>query len=235
MFRRIILILTAASIAFCACGCGSGRLLFETSADGFDFAVYGSEDGVHKVTVSKDGKKLQDLLFSARRQGQPYQDGDDQNFGLFLTDADLDGNLDVIVQTSRTAGSEKYIFYFGTNKDKFEKHEELSSATAPRFGDGSGKIYVEERKIDVFSEKTEHDPAMYTEYRTLKIYSRGETGVVLSGGEGTVYYSEEDIYCLVTYVTDENEPGTLIPDEEKWLDPSKYEALGYELFPPYGD
>ena len=238
MPRRAISIILATVLCGCilcaGAGCGgSGRFLYSTSADGLDFAVYGSEDGVHRVAVSKDGSKTADLIFSARRQGPYFSADDGLDYGLTVADVDLDGNVDLVAQTSRTESAEKFIFYFGKGGGEFEKNEFLSSKKSPTFNDGTGQISFREDEILLYFEETEYNPAVYTEKHITYRYGRVDGKIALTGADGVIFYSDQDIYCIASYLPDADDESGMTAVSEKWVYPEKIESYGIEPFPPY--
>ena len=232
IFQGVLSLTVLLILPFILFGCAGGRFLFETEESGLIFKAYGSEDGIHTVEVFDGGKKTQTLEFAARRSGQPFSEDDGLSYGLTLGDFDLDGNVDVAVMTRRDAGSERYIFYFGLGGGKFEKEERLSEVNSPVFGDGSGRVSFSERSVLLYLEKTDRNPAVYEEKRITYHYGRTGDGIGPLGAEGVIYYSEQDIYCIVTYVPDPDSENGLAPDEEKWVYPEKIASYGIDPFPP---
>ncbi len=219
-------------VPFCSCGT-DGQLLCTVSSGGREYAAYGSIRGITGVKVTENGDPVAMIRTGKRSDGEPYSDGDGLNYGLTVTDVDLDGYDDVVIQTCRESGNETYRFFFGDGK-KYTAGTKFDSFAGAVFGLGDGLVgYTYEKTV--WYVRSESNPDVYEHSRTTEWWTRTAEGQIIpSRGESLVYYSDQDIYCLAL-LTYDPETKQLVPDSERWLSSEELAGLGLTPFEPITD
>ncbi|MCQ2427919.1 MAG: hypothetical protein MJ137_05905 [Clostridia bacterium] len=221
----------AALYAVSAAGCASGRVISKTAEEGLVISASYRDDGISGISVTADGKETFSRKISQASGNRPYTDNDGLDYGLYVGDIDLDGFTDIAVCVSRRDGAEKYAFYFGDGIGGFTELKQLSKLKSPVFGKGDGKISSYSEITEYESRGIPGQPDIYTECHMTEYWGRnGEGKAVKLGASSLTFYSEEDIYCLATYVPDPEKPSELTEDTEIWIHPSVLGDYGLTPF-----
>lgn len=251
-FALVAVLICVFSFLWGLCSCSNGgNMLKEIQKDGVTYRLYGYDTGVRRVTVTgNEGNALCTVNVDVNMNGgEPYaSDGSDGlDFGFMLTDIDLDGDDDIVITTCRVKNKEKYCFFMNDGKFVFTEVSALSALPSPVFGDGSGKVSISYHRLNYEIEPTPGNPPNYVETEKKVSFGWDKEGKLHGmSGEALIYYSENDVYCLVTYVRDkesgekENVSVTdiagaekeLITDTETWIEPNRLAEYGYERFKP---
>ncbi|MBQ7592259.1 MAG: hypothetical protein IJU46_07045 [Clostridia bacterium] len=229
----ILLLLVSAVLAQALlCSCGTGTEIASVTKDGVTYAARGSTDGIKSVTVVKDGAEVAVLTARQNMSDPPYSDGDGFNYGLTVDDIDLDGNCDVVIQTSRIPGAERYVFYMGGGSLSFTADARLSALVAPSFGRGDGKICSTSHDIFFESRNIPGTPDEYTERLVRSEWGRDPVrGIVCLAETALTFYSEQNIYCLsVAKISPDTDSSELETESEKWIKPDELPAYGFQPF-----
>lgn len=256
--KKIIKTVTLCFVAAACClsfllnSCSSGgSKLTEVVKDDVTYELYGHNTGVRRVVVKRGDTEICRIQVDEHmNDGEPYAaDGSDgEHFGFSLCDVDGDGDDDAVIRTCRVKGKERYFFCLNDGEYVFSPEPWLSDLTSPTFGDGSGTVGVSFHRLNYELKPAPGNPPTYIETEKKVILGWDEEGKLHGiGGEALIYYSETDVYCLVTYARDTEASDTkknrsvssiseaeaeLTAVEEIWIEPERLEEYGYEKFPP---
>ena len=218
----LLIFLFSLSMIFSSC-LGGEELCRATGVE-YTYVLRGTPNAISRIEVlSSDGEVLARIDLSYR-VNEPWLAEGDHNYGFKPLDLDGDGDEDFIVQTVRTEGKERYLFYMNKGDGEYKLEKELSGAVAPEFGDGVVIVHTASR-ID--QPTYNNEPPMYELRRDEIFYGWTERGrLEIKQVNRFSYFSETDIYKYSIYLPDEE--GELYADSDKWIYPKDLENYGFE-------
>ncbi len=204
--------------------CFGGDELCRVSGVEYTYVLRGTPNAIARVEVlSSDGEVLA-RIDPSYRVNEPWLSEGDHNYGFKPIDLDGDGDEDFVIQTVRTEGEERYLFYMNKGDGEYKLEKELSGAVAPEFGDGVVIVHTSSR-ID--QPTYNNEPPMYELRRDEIFYGWTERGrLEVKQLNRFSYFSETDIYKYSIYLPDEE--GELYADSDKWIYPKDLEKYGFE-------
>jgi hypothetical protein len=204
--------------------CLGGEELCRVEGAEYTYVLRGTPNAIARVEVlSSDGQAVA-KIDPSYRVNEPWLSVGDHNYGFKPIDLDGDGDEDLVIQTVRTEGAERYLFYMNKGKGEYKLEKELSGAVAPEFGDG----VVIVRSSDRIDQPTyNNEPPMYELRRNETVYGWSERGrLEIRQVNRFSYFSETDIYKYSVYLPDEE--GELYADHDKWIYHKDLEKYGFE-------
>lgn len=218
----LLIFLFSLSMIFSSC-LGGEELCRATGAE-YTYVLRGTPNAISRIEVlSSDGEVLARIDLSYR-VNEPWLAEGDHNYGFKPLDLDGDGDEDFIIQTVRTEGKERYLFYMNKGDGEYKLEKELSGAVAPELGDGVVIVHTAAR-ID--QPTYNNEPPMYELRRDEIFYGWTERGrLEIKQVNRFSYFSETDIYKYSIYLPDEE--GELYADSDKWIYPKDLEKYGFE-------
>lgn len=204
--------------------CLGGEELCRTAGEEYTYVLRGTPNAISRVEVlSADGEALAKIDLSYR-VNEPWLAEGDHNYGFKPLDLDGDGDEDFIIQTVRTEGKERYLFYMNKGDGEYKLEKELSGAVAPEFGDG---VVIVRTSSRIDQPTYNNEPPMYELRRDETFYGWTERGrLEIKQVKRFSYFSETDIYKYSIYLPDEE--GELYADSDKWIYPKDLEKYGFE-------
>lgn len=206
--------------------CLGGEELCRVSGTDYTYVLRGTPNAIARVEVlGADGSVIA-KIDPSYRVNEPWLADGDHNYGFEPLDLDGDGDEDFVIQTVRTAGEERYLFYLNKGDGEYKIEKDLSGAVAPELGDG----VVTVRLFDRIDQPTySNEPPMYELRRDEIVYGWSERGrLEIKRLNRFSYFSETDIYKYSIYLPDEE--GELYADSDKWIYPKDLEKYGFEPF-----
>ena len=206
--------------------CLGGEELCRVSGAEYTYLLRGTPNAIARVEVlSSDGQAVA-KVDPSYRVNEPWLSDGDHNYGFTPLDLDGDGDEDFIIQTVRTEGEERYLFYMNKGKGEYKLEKDLSGVVAPELGDGVVIVRFNDR-ID--QPTYNNEPPMYELRRNEVIYGWSERGrLEIRQLNRFSYFSETDIYKYSVYLPDGE--GELSADSDKWIYPKDLEKYGFEPF-----
>ena len=204
--------------------CLGGEELCRTVGEEYTYILRGTPSAIARVEVlAPDGEALAKIDLSYR-VNEPWLAEGDHNYGFKPLDLDGDGDEDFIIQTVRTEGKERYLFYMNKGDGEYKLEKELSGAVAPEFGDG---VVIVRTSSRIDQPTYNNEPPMYELRRDETFYGWTERGrLEIKQVKRFSYFSETDIYKYSIYLPDEE--GELYADSDKWIYPKDLEKYGFE-------
>ena len=204
--------------------CLGGEELCRVAGTEFTYVLRGTPNAVSRVEVlGSDGEAAVKIDLSYR-VNEPWLSEGDHNYGFKPLDLDGDGDEDFVIQTVRTEGAEKYLFYMNKGDGEYKLEKELSDAVAPEFGDG---VVIVRTSSRIDQPTYNNEPPMYELRRDETFYGWTERGrLEIKQVNRFSYFSETDIYKYSIYLPDEE--GDLYSDNDKWIYPKDLEKYGFE-------
>ena len=212
------------SLSMIFSSCLGGEELCRASGAEYTYVLRGTPNAISRIEVlSSDGEVLARIDLSYR-VNEPWLAEGDHNYGFKPLDLDGDGDEDFIIQTVRTEGKERYLFYMNKGDGEYKLEKELSGAVAPEFGDG---VVIVRTSSRIDQPTYNNEPPMYELRRDEIFYGWTERGrLEIKQVNRFSYFSETDIYKYSIYLPDEE--GELYADHDKWIYPKDLEKYGFE-------
>ena len=204
--------------------CLGGEELCRVEGAEYTYVLRGTPNSIARVEVLGADGEVVAKIDPSYRVNEPWLSEGEHDYGFKPLDLDGDGDDDFIIQTVRTEGEEKYLFYMNKGDGDYKLEKDLSGAVAPEFGEG----VVIVRSYDRIDQPTyNNEPPMY-ELRRDEIHygwtARGRLEIKQINRFS--YFSETDIYKYSVYLPDED--GELYADSDKWIYPRDLEKYGFE-------
>ena len=203
--------------------CLGGEELCRVSGAAHTYVLRGTPNAITRVEVIGADGEVVARIDPSYRVNEPWLSEGDHNFGFKPLDLDGDGDEDFVIQTVRTEGKEKYLFFMNKG-DEYKLEKELSGAVAPEFGDG---VVIVRTSSRLDQPTYSNEPPVYELRRDEIIYGWTERGrLEIKQVNRFSYFSETDIYKYSIYLPDED--GELYADSDKWMNPKDLEKYGFE-------
>ena len=204
--------------------CLGGEELCRVDGAEYTYVLRGTPNAIARVEVlAADGSSLA-KVDPSYRVNEPWLAEDDHSYGFLPLDLDGDGDEDFVIQTVRTDGAERYLFYMNKGDGEYKLEKDLSGAIAPEIGDG---VVIVRTSSRVDQPTYSNEPPMYELRRDEIVYGWSERGrLEVKRVNRFSYFSETDIYKYSVYLPDEE--GELYADSDKWIYPKDLKKYGFE-------
>ena len=204
--------------------CLGGEELCRVSGAERTYVLRGTPNAIARVEVLDSDGQVLAKIDPSYRVNEPWLSEGDHDFGFKPIDLDGDGDEDFVIQTVRTEGKEKYLFYMNKGNGQYKLEKELTGAVAPEFGDG---VVIVRTSSRVDEPTYNNEPPMYELRRDEILYGWTARGrLEIKQVNRFSYFSETDIYKYSIYLPDGD--GELYADSDKWMNPDELEKYGFE-------